>query len=112
MGAAMAYVLILMRHIRLQEFTHVKAQELISDPLFFPFAAIAGMIATIIGGYITGRIAKQFPLTNSFIVAILVAALCLVTWSAETPLWNNILGITIALVCPYMGAVIAARRWA
>jgi hypothetical protein len=84
-------------------------QQLNSNPAFNFVTALIGTLTLILGGYVTGRIAKQYPIYNSLALGVLFVLLGIILWSRNT-FWFNVGGIISALAAPYIGGVLASRR--
>jgi hypothetical protein len=85
-------------------------QQLNSNPAFNFATALIATVTGILGGYVTGRIAKQYPIYNSLALGVLGVLLNCIFWSRNNTFWFNVGGIIIALAGPYIGGVLASRR--
>jgi hypothetical protein len=59
---------------------HINFQQLNSNPSFKFVTALIGTLAGILAGYVTGRIAKQYPIYNSLALGVLVVLLGFIFW--------------------------------
>ena len=55
-------------------------QQLNSNPACNFVTALIGTLTLILGGYVTGRIAKQYPIYNSLALGVLVVLLGFIFW--------------------------------
>lgn len=78
---------------------------LMSVSLFF------GLAFTVLGGYITGRIAKGYEMLNSIAVGIIEVAfgMLLSISGSSYPLWYNVIGFVLMIPATYLGGMIAKR---
>src|SRR5262245_53904821 len=65
---------------------------LASNPSFMVPSLLLGTITTVVGGYLTARIAKTLPYMNSCAFGLLGVVIAIMT-SQDLPLWYSVLGI-------------------
>ncbi len=87
-----------------------------SDELFM-LATFYRMIYTVVGGYITARLAPNRPMTHAWILAIIgvlaATAGTVATWDKGTefgPKWYPIALVVLAIPSVLLGGKLAAQR--
>lgn len=69
---------------------------------------LVGLIFVILGGFISGTIAKQNELFNASLVGVIgILFGLLICWSL--PLWYNIASFLLTIPCAYIGGLIAKK---
>ena len=84
------------------------ASELVQQNDAYLFAALVlGTLTTVVGGYVTARLARQLPLLNACAMGVLGVGLgILLSSQSESPLWLDIFGTLVTLP-----AAIAGGYW-
>jgi hypothetical protein len=67
-----------------------------------------GTLTTLVGGYVTARVAKGYPYFNGLAVGVLGALFGLFFWS-ENPVWFNLFALVTVIPTALLGAHIGAR---
>lgn len=72
---------------------------------------VIGTLTTVLGGYATGRIAKQLPLLNACAVGVIGIGLGLILGSpGESPWWFNTIGYLTNVPAAIVGGYLARRK--
>lgn len=89
--------------------------EILTSPEHLLILGVVGTLCTALGGYIAGRMAKDFEIKHGALVGL--GSLILVTLeqtmagqSASYPLWFEILGYLIAVPAGALGGYVAQRQ--
>ena len=76
---------------------------------FLLWSLILGTLSTIVAGYVAARIAKKEPYLNAGVVGVLGIAIGLI-FSADYPLWFNVLGFLLVIPAALLGGHLARPR--
>ena len=72
---------------------------------------VIGTLTTVLGGYATGRIAKQLPLINACAVGVIGIGLGIILGSpGESPWWFNTIGYLTNVPAAIVGGYLARRK--
>lgn len=82
---------------------------LASNPAFMVPSLVLGTLTTVIGGYLTARIAKTLPYMNSLAFGLLGIVIAVLT-AQDLPLWYSVLGIGSLVPAALVGGYIAKRQ--
>jgi hypothetical protein len=80
-----------------------------STPVYLACSLVLGSLTTVVGGYVTARIAKSYPYFNGLALGVLGIIWGALFWS-DLPLWLNLLGLVLAVPTALLGAHVFARR--
>jgi hypothetical protein len=75
---------------------------------FLLMSIALGTLTTLVGGYVTARVAKRYPYFNGLAVGVLGALFGLFFWS-ENPVWFNLFALVTVIPTALLGAHIGAR---
>jgi hypothetical protein len=84
-------------------------QPLYQDVRYLTIGLILGTLSTVLGGYLSARLAKSVPYYNALAfgaVSLLVGSFT----SAEVPLWARIVGLGLTLPAALLGGYLAKLR--
>ena len=76
---------------------------------FLLWSLILGTLSTIVAGYVAAQIAKKEPYLNAGVVGVLGIAIGLI-FSADYPLWFNVLGFLLVIPAALLGGHLARPR--
>lgn len=82
---------------------------LASNPTFMVPSLVLGTLTTVIGGYVTARIAKSLPYMNSLVFGVLGIIIAALT-AQDLPLWYTVLGFAAILPAALLGGHVAKRQ--
>jgi hypothetical protein len=79
------------------------ANVLTASPLYLRIALSIGMFFVVVGGFITGKIARRAWLMNSVALGILNILLGL-AYMKDLPVWYSLIGMGGSIPCAVLGA--------
>lgn len=85
--------------------------ELTDDDGYLVWSMVLGGLVSVLGGYVTGRIAVVYPYFNGLAVGLVSMLVGFAFWD-ELPLWLNLASIVVTPACCVLGAHFAALRGA
>lgn len=71
---------------------------------------VLGSLSTVVGGYVSARVAGRLPYMNAAAVGVVGLALCAFFADGTQPLWFNALAFASALPLALVGGHLAKRR--
>jgi len=97
----------LMQGIPIQDIaTQMDAKHLNQSVIFLLASLGVGGIGSLVGGFVTGWMAKASRVTNGFAMGILSTLVSIPFWGTD-PLWFNLLGVVMTMGMATTGAYFA-----
>jgi hypothetical protein len=84
-----------------------------TDPIYFTLGMFLGGLCSILGGYVSARIAKEHELLNGALASFLCVGggvYSLFVGSSGQPLWYHLLAIFLSIVLATLGGYICRAR--
>lgn len=81
---------------------------LTNSPGFLLGTIVFGTLTTVVGGFVTARIAQRYPYFNGLAAGVLGALFGLAFWS-QNPLWFNLVALASVVPASILGAHLAVR---
>ena len=79
--------------------------------LVFLICLVLGLLSSVVGGFVTARVAKEFPRFNVLVLGILeiVGGTFFSQPDVNIPAWYDLVGSLAVVPCTYLGGVIALK---
>lgn len=85
--------------------------ELIQNTAYLQAALVLGTASTVVGGYLTARLARALPYFNALGFGLLGVVLGAFT-SGELPTWFRVIGLTLSIPAALWGASLFKKQLA
>jgi hypothetical protein len=85
--------------------------EYSKSTVWFQFATLLGVIATVVSGFVTGWIARQDRLFNAFVMALITVllSLAMIPFLNPYPFWFNVVAAVSTLIAGTLGGLWAEK---